>query len=87
MITSDKWPREEGKIAFAIMGSAGDTKQIWDRNNEDEVANAKRTWKDLVEKKKYLAFKVGKDGEKDEQVRSFDPNVERLIFVPPMQGG
>ena len=87
MIESAHWPQEEGKIAFAIFGSAGDTKQIWDKNNVDEVANARRTWDDLVGKKKYLAFKVGKDGEKSDQIRKFDPDIEGMILVPPMQGG
>ena len=86
MIESDKWPQEEGKIAIAIMGSAGDTKKIWDKNNPDEVEDAKESFKRL-RKKGYLAFHVNKKGDKGEQMTEFDPDAERMIMVPPMQGG
>lgn len=72
---------------MAVMGTAGDTKVLWDTDNQDEVANARRTFDDLVGKKKYLAFAVKKGGEKGEQVREFNPEAGKLILVPPMQGG
>lgn len=75
------------KGEMAVMGKEGDTKLIWDRRNEDEVANARRTWDELVGRKRYLAFAVKKDGDKGEQIREFDPEAERIILVPPMKGG
>lgn len=75
----------DGEIA--TMGVEGDVKTIWDRNNADEVANAKQTF-DNLRKKGYLAFRVtGKDGEKGEQMTEFDPTAERMIMVPQMRGG
>jgi tRNA U38,U39,U40 pseudouridine synthase TruA len=72
---------------MAVMGLAGDTKLLWDADNEDEVENARRTFKDLVGKKKYAAFSVKKGGEQGAQIREFDPDAEKIILVPPMQGG
>lgn len=74
--------------AMAVMSQKGDTKYIWDKANADEVEGARRTFDYFVKDKKHLAFKVkGKDGTKGEQVREFDPNEERYIFVPQMVGG
>ena len=71
---------------LAIMDHTGDTKIIWSRDNDDEIANAERTFKDL-KKKGYAVFKVDKKGDKAEQVHEFDKSVERLIFVPALVGG
>lgn len=76
-----------GKHAAAVMGQAGDTKHIWDKNKPDEV-EAMRAMYDTLTKKGYRAFQVtGKDGEKGEQMTAFDPNAERVIFVPQLVGG
>lgn len=72
---------------MAVMGTEGDTKIIWDSGRVEEVDNARRTFDDLVKKKKYAAFEVTKKGEKDGQVFDFDPEAEKLILVPPMKGG
>jgi hypothetical protein len=75
------------KGEMAVMGKEGDTKIIWDQNNNDEVENAKATF-DRLKGKGYLAFKViGKEGDKGEQMNDFDPKVERIIFAPRLQGG
>lgn len=72
---------------MSVMGQPGDTKIIWDRNNRDEVENARRTFNDLVAKH-YLAFEVtGNQGDKGKQIREFNPDAERLILAPPMRGG
>lgn len=72
--------------ALAVMGPNGDTKYIWDRNNPAEV-EAARTVFDMLKKKNYLAFSVRGEGDQGDQVREFDPNLERLIFVPQLKGG
>ena len=77
-----------GMHAMAVMGKEGDTKHIWDKTKPAEVEAAKGMWDKLVKENRYLAFSVtGKDGAKGEQMREFDPNAERIIFVPAMQGG
>lgn len=76
-----------GKHSFALMGEAGDTKHMWDKNNEVEVEAARTLYKSLT-KKGYRAFRVqGKDGDRGEQMTDFDASAERVIMVPPMQGG
>lgn len=73
---------------MAVMGQEGDTKHMWDKAKPAEVEAARALFNTLVKEKKYLAFKcVGKNGDKGDQIRDFDPDAERLIFVPPMQGG
>lgn len=79
--------RVDGKSVLAVMNSKGDTKTIWDPNNADEVAAAKKTF-DELKKKSFLAFKVtGKEGEKGEQIHEFDPKAGRIIMCPPLSGG
>lgn len=86
------WELVEGDLpqfsgAIEVLGRAGDTKHIWDKNNDAEVKAAKALF-DSLKKDGYLAYSVkGKDGEKGDVVTRFDKNAERLIFAPPMQGG
>lgn len=68
------------------MGTSGDTKVIWDSEQEDEVENARSTF-DNLRKKGYAAFAVGVKGAKAEQIHKFDPEAEKLIMVPPVAGG
>lgn len=69
-----------------VMDGSGDTRIIWDPANEDEVAQARKTFDDL-KAKRFVGFKVGQGGKKGEQVAEFDPAAEKLILVPPMAGG
>jgi hypothetical protein len=72
---------------LAVMGQRGDTKIFWDPAQEAEVENARRTFEDLVTRKRYAAFSVRAHGEQGERVRTFDPAAESLILVPPIAGG
>ena len=69
-----------------IMGKVGDTKVIYDKNNEDEVEAARDQFETLLEKG-FTAFKVDKDGGKGRKVTKFDPKEERYILVPKIVGG
>jgi hypothetical protein len=71
---------------LAIMNATGDTKIIWDSENEDEVAVARRTFTEL-RGKGYAAYAVKKNGDKGEVIREFDPEAERIILAPAMVGG
>lgn len=66
---------------------AGDTRLIWNKDDADEVANAKRTFDELVGKKGRLAYKVKDKGEQGEQISEFDPDAEKIIIAPRMKGG
>lgn len=72
---------------MSIMDSTGDKKELWNPENQDEVASARATFNKL-RGKGYLAYKVrGKDGDKGEQITEFDPDAGALIMAPPMAGG
>jgi hypothetical protein len=75
------------RSAMAIMGQNGDTKHLWNKSNPAEVEAAKMLFDHLVGVKKYLAFKVRRDGEQGQQVKVFSPKADGYIFAPPMQGG
>ncbi len=65
---------------------AGDLKVIWDSEKEVEVDAAKAQFDKLV-KEGYLAYTVGKEGKPSKQIKKFDPDLEKIILSPPVQGG
>ena len=69
-----------------VLDEKGDTKHIWDPENEDEVNAAEDLFDQLVEKG-YKAFQVDKKGEKSKPMRKFDQDAGKVILVPPMMGG
>ena len=71
---------------MSVMGKEGDTKVIWDPDNEDEVATAERSYNDLI-KKGFKAFSVKSRGQKGEQMDEWDPDEGKIIMVPRMAGG
>ena len=72
--------------SLAVMGREGDTKVEWNPDNEAEVTAARNTF-DLLRGKGYAAFRVSGRSNKGEQIRVFDPEAEKIILAPPMQGG
>src|SRR3990167_7438502 len=77
----------KGKGIIAILGGTGDTKIFWNKKNKDEVENARQTFNKLVGEKKFAAFSVSKMGRKSKKVTEFNPNIQKLILIPPMAGG
>ena len=78
---------EQTHGSIAVLNRSGDSKLIWDRTNEDEVAAAAALF-DSLKAKSFLAYRAkGKKGTRDEQITKFDATAERIIMVPPMQGG
>jgi hypothetical protein len=77
----------EKRHEMCVMDRTGDTKTMWSKSNPDEVEIARDTFRKFKDKG-YAAFSVkGKDGERGEQMHEFDPDAERIIFVPALQGG
>ena len=68
------------------LGPQGDTKVIWDADEEAEVKVAKRTFNEL-KSKGYYAYKVKRDGDKGRVIHEFDPDAEKIIMALPMRGG
>ena len=69
-----------------ILDETGDTKVLWNSDNDDEIDAARETFNRLT-KKGYAAFEVSATGKKGKKVDTFDPNAERLIMAPMMAGG
>lgn len=76
---------EEDLCAIGVMGTAGDTKHIWNPKEEKEVKEAELLYNTLT-KSGYRAFRMVKHGRGD-QMDAFDPKAKRVLFVPPFQGG
>lgn len=70
-----------------IIDPTGDTKLMWDKNNQTEVGIAKAAFDKAVEGKAAVFEVKGKDGEKGKRVKEFDPSLERLLVVPQLVGG
>lgn len=71
---------------LAVMDGTGDTKTIWDPNNEVEVETARDMF-DHFKDKGFSIFHVGKEGEKAKIMNKFDPNAAKMIAVPVIVGG
>ncbi len=63
----------------------GDIKLIWDSENEDEVELAEKQFEKAL-KKDFTAYAVKGKGAKGEKIKEFDPEMERIIMVPPAVG-
>jgi hypothetical protein len=71
---------------LAMLDVTGDTKLIWNKSNQAEVDAAKELFKKL-KKKNYIAYTVKDNGDTGEIIHSFNPNLERIIMMPPIIGG
>lgn len=71
---------------LSVMGRQGDVKVTWDKTNAKDVVAARKVF-DELRGKGYLAFKIGADEKQDVQLTAFDPDAEKIILAPPMQGG
>lgn len=71
---------------MAVIDMTGDTKSVWNPDNEDEVKAARTTFNSL-RAKKYLAYTVTNKGKQGEIIREFDPALGSIIMIPPVVGG
>ena len=69
-----------------VLDHTGDTKIEWNPRVQAEVDVAKSTF-DSLKAKGYLAYKLDRNGERGEVIRSFDAQAERIVMNPQMQGG
>lgn len=76
-----------GQGIIHTLDTTGDTRLIWNRNNQDEVAAARKMFTDL-KAKHFTAYRAeGKEGLQGAVINEFDPASERIIMVPRMVGG
>lgn len=69
-----------------VMGRDGDSRIMWDPNNEAEVTAARNQFNEL-RAKGHNAYQVDKKGEAGKVVKEFDPAAGKVILAPPMAGG
>jgi hypothetical protein len=73
-------------IEVEVMDKSGHTRHIWDSDKPEEVEAARTLYNSLTGRG-YRAFRVAKNGEEGERMSSFDPDAEKMILVPALQGG
>lgn len=66
--------------------ATGDVKKSWNRNNPDEVEDARRSF-NALKAKGFSAFRVDAAGVQNGVMREFDPDAERIVLIPPVIGG
>jgi hypothetical protein len=74
---------------LSILNGDGDTKLVWDSNNEDEVEAAETLFNELIAKG-FAAFEVSDEkekGGKGKMLKKFNPKAERIIMSPRIAGG
>lgn len=81
----------EGRAIMIAMNHTGDERLEWDTANPESVKLAKETFKRYKEKG-YVAYRIESSkadpqGRKGSVLHDFDPDAQRTIFRPPMQGG
>lgn len=73
-------------IMAVMTAKDGDVKVQWDPAKEEEVAQARKTFDEMKEKR-YAAYKMKAGGDRGEQITKFDPKAKSIVLVPPMVGG
>jgi hypothetical protein len=71
-----------------ILDSTGDTLVTWDVDDESATRQAENLFAQLtLERKIPFARSAGASADEAEQIHSFDPNAEEIIWVRPITGG
>ena len=71
-----------------ILDHSGDSTVTWDLDDEPAVRAAEELFERLAaESKMAFARPVGAPAEEAERITRFDPTVEEIIWVRPIQGG
>jgi hypothetical protein len=84
----DRYPVPAGKTGIMHQLCAkGDIPIMWNKDDADEVAVARRAFDD-ARKAGFIVYRAeGKDGSRGEVITRFDPKAERLIMVKQHKGG
>lgn len=64
----------------------GDLNLSWSSDNEQEITAAKEIFNEKI-KEGWAAFAEKRLGGKGDRIRTFDPDAERIVLVPPIAGG
>jgi len=74
------------KRIMNILDHTGHSELEWDANNEIEIANIKKKFKEMIEKG-YSAFKLDPITKKSKKITEFDPLAEEITMTPPARKG
>jgi hypothetical protein len=74
-------------IIHTLHQDHGDIRKIWDPEDDDDVADARRSFEDLTSKGYRIYRAEGKKGDRGELMRKFEPGAGRLIAVKQNVGG
>ena len=69
-----------------VIDQTGDTRHSFDPGNYESLQQAERRFQNLM-RDGYRAVALGRDGEPGSLIRDFNPNAERTLFIPQLQGG
>jgi hypothetical protein len=70
-----------------VMDHRGDTRHVFELSNARALADAEARFKELTGKG-YRAVRPGKEeGQAGQLLSRFDPNVNEVVFIPPLEGG
>jgi len=68
------------------LSKEGDTKIVFDPDNDEESDAAEEQFDNLISKG-FTAYKVKKDGSQGKKIEKFDRSAGRIILVPKLGGG
>lgn len=85
-VSLDEVPPGHGVMSM-MSPRHGDLRLMWDRGNEAEVGTARETFEKMT-REGHVAYRAtGKQGDRGEVMRTFDPEAERIIMVQQNRGG
>ena len=71
---------------LAVMGPHGHLSVKWNKDEPDEVEEAKRQFHDLLGKG-YRGFAMNPDGTTGDLIKEFDPDAGEILRAGPQAGG
>jgi chlorite dismutase len=69
-----------------ILNDKGDERLVWDKENGKQAKEAKVKFEELLGKK-YMAFSVDTQGNKNRKIEEFDVDAEEILMIPPTSAG
>lgn len=69
-----------------VMDHNGDSRHVFETANTRALADAEERFKVLTGKG-YRAVAPGKHGQPGRVLSGFDPSVNEIVFIPPLEGG
>jgi len=78
--------KEPAMGVMRILDSSGDTKVLWEVDDDEALARAASLFDELSSEGK-LAFERKGSQTETSRIREFDPDAEEIIWVRPIQGG